>query len=515
MDPVTTDFSSMWTEAAAPKPTRPRSHTVAVGSLEPTSSRYFAPPTSMTDLTNQFGELSTSVAPSTSLGDFAAFSASSSPFVDDHSSSAANVQPPVTSSESTTYRDIELLFATTDSVPFELSRSQSMDHLPSISVPQANRSPQLTALDIQESQAQRDESLRLLAMIDSVPHSSGRRRSNSYHGMPPEIPMSGLSSSPTPMSVHSHTVSDPTPFSSEAVASPQVSRSYSSPKPQSPQPNSSPYTSRALCKFSKRQLHCRTIGCHFLHLPGLEPSAAAALEPLPKPPEGYVCHNCGDVTRAHFKEDCPQPQRCKFTLNGGKCVRPHCAFAHPKGTRTPLAPGSRPPQRQHSHPYRPGRSHSNGHGHGRSHSHNHQQQPHHQHQQHQHHPQQQHMGQPQQSPYSPQHYAQAAFTGPMPGSASAYMQGMGAPAPQWFGTQYPTHYMPYSSHMFPGNGRGGADVSFASVAQGGRPGPGYVCHNCNDTTRSHFKRECPHPSRCKATFNGGVCTNASCQYFHP
>lgn len=48
-----------------------------------------------------------------------------------------------------------------------------------------------------------------------------------------------------------------------------------------------------------------------------------------------------------------------------------------------------------------------------------------------------------------------------------------------------------------------------------RPGPGYVCHNCGDTSLSHFKADCPHPQRCRYTTHGGICTRPICPFFHP
>lgn len=95
-----------------------------------------------------------------------------------------------------------------------------------------------------------------------------------------------------------------------------------------------PFVARALCKFSRRGVPCRNPNCGFLHLPGLQfAQTSASLAPLPKPPVNYRCHNCG--TGDHYRADCPQPQRCKFTADGGICTRAHCAFFHPTGTRNP------------------------------------------------------------------------------------------------------------------------------------------------------------------------------------
>ena len=43
----------------------------------------------------------------------------------------------------------------------------------------------------------------------------------------------------------------------------------------------------------------------------------------------YVCHNCGDATQSHFKQDCPYPQRCRSMSRNGVCNRAHCPFNHP------------------------------------------------------------------------------------------------------------------------------------------------------------------------------------------
>ncbi|EDQ87673.1 uncharacterized protein MONBRDRAFT_33233 [Monosiga brevicollis MX1] len=163
---------------------------------------------------------------------------------------------------------------------------------------------------------------------------------------------------------------------------------------------SSRFVPRALCKFSRRGIICRTPGCTFLHLPGLKVADAqlAQLPPLPSPPEGYQCHNCG--SNEHYRQDCPQPQRCKYTSDGGCCTRPHCAFFHPAGTR-------REPS-----------------------------------------------------------LAEVSHHTPPPG--------------------------------------------FCLLATPD------VCYNCMDKSRSHFKLNCPHPSRCPRTMRGdGVCATTGCKLYHP
>eukprot|EP00730_Choanoeca_flexa_P001811 TRINITY_DN10794_c0_g1_i1.p2 TRINITY_DN10794_c0_g1~~TRINITY_DN10794_c0_g1_i1.p2 ORF type:complete len:458 (+),score=61.09 TRINITY_DN10794_c0_g1_i1:3383-4756(+) len=93
------------------------------------------------------------------------------------------------------------------------------------------------------------------------------------------------------------------------------------------------FSPRALCKYSRRNMVCRTAQCQFLHLPGLKVSDADLdkLPPLPRPPANYNCHNCG--SSEHYRADCPRPQRCKYTMHGHTCARAHCGFYHPPGTR--------------------------------------------------------------------------------------------------------------------------------------------------------------------------------------
>lgn len=109
-------------------------------------------------------------------------------------------------------------------------------------------------------------------------------------------------------------------------------RTLMTPSPQCEGEQNHKFVARALCKFSRRGVPCRNPSCGFLHLPGLKyDHHQQALQPLAKPPSNYRCHNCGSAE--HYRSDCPQPQRCKFTSNGSSCTRAHCAFFHPAGTR--------------------------------------------------------------------------------------------------------------------------------------------------------------------------------------
>lgn len=60
-----------------------------------------------------------------------------------------------------------------------------------------------------------------------------------------------------------------------------------------------------------------------------------------------------------------------------------------------------------------------------------------------------------------------------------------------------------------------SDTSNGQYVARPRPAAGYVCHNCGDTSLSHFKADCPHAQRCRYTTHGGICTRAQCQFFHP
>ena len=91
------------------------------------------------------------------------------------------------------------------------------------------------------------------------------------------------------------------------------------------------------CRYTTHGGVCTRWVCPFFHPPGSHlpqtyPPAVAMPSMRPHPGPGYVCHNCGDTTLAHFKVDCPHPQRCRFTSHGGVCTRQQCQFFHPSGT---------------------------------------------------------------------------------------------------------------------------------------------------------------------------------------
>jgi hypothetical protein len=163
----------------------------------------------------------------------------------------------------------------------------------------------------------------------------------------------------------------------------------------------------------------------------------------------------------HFPRP-PAPAICKFALKGGVCQIPQCQFYHPPGSRAP--PSAVIPQPPRPRPGPGYVCHNCG-------------------------------------DTTLQH-----FKADCPHPQRCRYTTHGGVCTRWVCPFFhpPGSHLPQAYHPM-----------IAGPTMRPHPGPGYVCHNCGDTSLQHFKVDCPHPQRCRYTTHGGLCTRQQCQYFHP